>query len=77
MPSITVTIAGMGRTRTISAGDLSTRLMPALRYFNPALEEATDQEVLQHWADQIMEDLKTSVANYEDAKRTKSPLTLT
>jgi hypothetical protein len=41
MPTITVSIGGFGRTKTISAGDLSTRLMPALRYFNPDMIAVT------------------------------------
>jgi hypothetical protein len=32
MPSISITIGGIGRTRTISGGDLANRLMPAMRY---------------------------------------------
>jgi hypothetical protein len=105
MPSITVTIAGLGRTKIISTSDYTARLLPALRYFNPdldavthpagteptvttegepsavipplVLEPATDEEIIQRWADRIIADLISSIEVYEDTKRVKTPLTLT
>jgi hypothetical protein len=105
MPSITVTIAGIGRTKQISAGDLDTRLLPALRYFHPDLsavtypagteptvttegeppavipplvpQPATDEMIIQRWADRVLEELMSSVDVYEESKRVRTPFTLT
>jgi hypothetical protein len=78
-----VCIDGRGRSRTISAGDLNGRLLPALRYRTSAepepviVDPVADNEMLQAWADSIIEDLKISVDTYEETKRIKSPLVLT
>jgi hypothetical protein len=83
MPSISITIDGRGRSRTISAGDLNGRLLPALRYRIAAepepviVDPIADREMLEAWADAIIEDLKISVDTYEETKRIKSPLVLT
>jgi hypothetical protein len=72
MPSISITIDGRGRSRTISAGDLNGRLLPALRYRIAAepepvvVDPIADKEMLEAWADAIIEDLKISVETYED-----------
>jgi hypothetical protein len=103
--SITVTIAGLGRTKTISTSDYTTRLLPALRYFNPDLNAvtypagtvptvitegeppavippfvqtaATDEAIIQRWADRIIADLVSSIEVYEESQRVKTPVTLT
>jgi hypothetical protein len=105
MPSITVTIAGMGRTKQISTSDYTTRLLPTLRYFNPdlnavtypagteptvttegeppavippfVLQPATDEVIIQRWADRIIAELVSSIDVYEDSQRAKTPVTLT
>jgi hypothetical protein len=105
MPSITVTIAGMGRTRQISTGDYTTRLLPTLRYFNPDLNAvtypagteptvttegeppavippfvptvATDETIIQRWADRVIAELISSIEVYEDSQRVKTPVALT
>jgi hypothetical protein len=41
------------------------------------VDPVADNEMLQAWADSIIEDLKISVDTYEDTKRIKLPLVLT
>jgi hypothetical protein len=83
MPSISITIDGRGRTRTISSGDLNGRLLPAMRYLVSAepepvvVDPLADKAMLEAWADAILEDLKINVETYEETKRIKSPLVLT
>jgi hypothetical protein len=81
MPTISITIGGLGRTRTISAGDLSGRLMPAMRYMAAAspdiVNAENDLKIIQGWADAIIRDLQVTVDNYEEVKRVKTPLILT
>jgi hypothetical protein len=83
MPSISITINGIGRTRTISAGDLTNRLMPAMRYLagdEPlplVIDPIADRQMLETWADQIIAGLQSNVYAYEDSKRTVTPLILT
>jgi hypothetical protein len=81
VPTISITIGGLGRTRTISAGDLSGRLLPAMRYMAAASPEIADPEndlkIVQGWADAIIRDLQVTVDTYEEVKRIKTPLVLT
>jgi hypothetical protein len=83
MPSISISIGGNGRTRTISSGDLANRLLPAMRYLagNEPLPQVVDPiadaQMIEAWADDIISSLQSSVYAYEDSKRTTTPLVLT
>jgi hypothetical protein len=72
MPSISITIGGLGRTREISGGDLNGRLLPALRYLasaNPSVvDPANDLLIIQEWADAIINSLNSAVESYEEFK---------
>jgi hypothetical protein len=83
MPSISITIGGNGRTRTISSGDLANRLMPALRYLAGSepvplvIDPIVDRQIIEAWADEIISSLQSSVYAYEDSQRSTTPLVLT
>jgi hypothetical protein len=83
MPSISITIDGKGRSRTISSGDLANRLLPAMRYLSGneplplVVDPIADRQMVEAWADEIISSLQASVYAYEDSKRTTTPLVLT
>jgi hypothetical protein len=86
MPTITVTITAggntVGRTKTISGPDLTNRFIPALRALYgamrmPADPALTDDEVVQHWADEVMQRVKQRIQDYERTAATIPPLDLT
>jgi Tfp pilus assembly PilM family ATPase len=71
-----------GRTKQISGQDLQNRFIPAFRALysmtrlstDPVL---TDEEVVQHWADQIMYQIKQRIQEYERTAAVIPPLDLT
>ena len=67
MPNVSIIVGNVNCTLTISASDLSTRLLPALHYFYPG-DSKTDQRVTQEWINSVLRDLNTKVADYENSK---------
>jgi len=74
MPTITVTVTAggntMGRTKTITAADLTNRFLPAHRAFYqigrmPADPALTDQQVAEAWADDVLARMKQRVQDYD------------
>ena len=81
MPTIVVSINGIGQTKQISA-DALKRLLLAMRYVNVVtswsdddgvIHYPTDQMLLQEWADQIIAELNRIVELREDSLREKIP----
>ena len=70
MPAITVTIGQYGRTKQMTAADLTNRMIPAHRAFYQVGRLATDppltdQEVVEKWAEEVMNRMKQRVQDYE------------
>jgi hypothetical protein len=40
-------------------------------------QPATDEMIIQRWADKVLDELISTIEVYEDAKRVRTPLTLT
>ncbi len=78
MATITVTMTAggntYGRTKTIANTDLANRLIPALRAENGAV---SDQQVIEAWADAVLQRTKQRVKQYETSQLSVSDLGLT
>ena len=86
MPTITITISGggqtLGRTKTISAADLTNRFLPAHRAFYqigrmPSDPPLTDDDVAKMWADDVLNRMKQRVQDYDRQQANIPPLDLT
>jgi hypothetical protein len=86
MPTININIVAgqntVGRTKTISGPDLQNRFLPALRAqysmtrlaTDPAL---TDDQVIQAWADDVLQRMRQRIQEYERSSTAIPPLDLT
>jgi hypothetical protein len=84
MPTITITITAggntIGRTKTISGPDLTNRFLPAHRAGFPLMPNETpltDDQVIQRWADNVLQQLKQRVHDYEASTIVIPPVDLT
>jgi hypothetical protein len=88
MPTITVTITAggntIGRTKQISGPDLQNRFLPAYRALfammtlqPPGTPALTDDEVIQRWADDVLQRLKLRIKDHETTIAVIPPLDLT
>jgi hypothetical protein len=86
MPTITISISAgqntVGRTKQITGPDLQNRFIPAHRAMfqmthlstDPAM---TDDQVIQQWADDILQRVKQRILEYERSTAAIPPVDLT
>jgi len=86
MPTININIVAgqntVGRTKQISGPDLQNRFIPAWRAWYsqtrlPTEPALTDDQVIQQWADDILQRIKQRIQEHERSTATIPPVDLT